>query len=265
MAAESGPTSTCTPWLSTRLRALARPVGGLPSSSSVMSFTSRPASLPPCSSRKSWMPLAMSLPLAASGPVSGSRSPILIGPFCAGASAGRKATIAASATASTKSFRMSSPGAARGRRSGAERLEDILVAEGPAERRLHQAERETMHVLAVHRVHRIGRNHHPEVEVGGLEGRAEHASGGVDAGEDDGVGAEPAQQELQVGGVEGAVALLASHHQIARVVELGDDLGAGIAPQVVAQDAAAGLARIVMGGLPEGIDGNLGRIPVFRD
>ena len=65
--------------------------------------------------------------------------------------------------------------------------------------------------------------------------------------------------------MEGAVALLASHHQIARIVQLGDDLGARITGQIVAQNAAAGLARVVVGGLPEGIGGNLGRIPVFRD
>jgi hypothetical protein len=79
------------------------------------------------------------------------------------------------------------------------------------------------------------------------------------------VGAQTAQQELEVGGVEGAVALLATYHPVAGVVQLGDDLGAGAAGQVMTQDTATGLARVVVGGLPERIGGDLGGLPILGD
>src|SRR5215470_2926368 len=66
---------------STSLRALASAVAGLPSLSSRMTSTFRPAICQPFSCQYSSQPEYMSLPAAAIAPVSGEMKPILIGPW----------------------------------------------------------------------------------------------------------------------------------------------------------------------------------------
>ncbi len=123
-----------------------------------------------------------------------------------------------------------------------------------------------MHLLTVHRVHGVGGDDHAEVAVRRLEGRAEDARGRVDAGDDQRVGAErPAQDELEVGRVERAVALLAADDEVPRVVELGHDLRARAPGEVVSEDPLPRLGRIVVDGLPEGVRGDLGRVAVLGD
>src|SRR5262245_33556660 len=163
------------------------PVAGLPSSSSMTNFTSRPASLYLCSSKKSSKPLIMSLPFAASGPVCGTSMPILIGPFWAhdGAPAAMLWATAATIT-NASSLRMSI--------SLRESLKNFGIGQRPAERRRDQSQRETMHVLAVHGVDGLRRHDDPEVAIRGLEGGAQHARRRVDAGEDHRVGPESSPQ-----------------------------------------------------------------------
>ena len=76
----------CTRSCSTSLRDLVSAVAGVPSVSSTMSSSLRPATWRPISSRNSSVPLTMSLPIWAKGPVCGARKPIRIGPpWAAGA------------------------------------------------------------------------------------------------------------------------------------------------------------------------------------
>src|SRR5262245_50999340 len=66
---------------STSLRALVSAVAGMPSLSSRMTSSLRPASCHPFSSQKSSHPLYMSLPACAMAPESGARKPSLTGPW----------------------------------------------------------------------------------------------------------------------------------------------------------------------------------------
>src|SRR5690242_3341804 len=134
----------------------------------------------------------MSLPLAASGPVWGTSMPTLIGPFCASDGPPASATAArASGVTSTSSLRM----VVSSLREGAE---DLVIGERPAQGGRDQAQREPVHLLAIHRIHGVRRDDDAKVTVGGLEGGAQDARRGVDAGQDQGVGAEAAQDELQI-------------------------------------------------------------------
>ena len=54
-----------------------------------------------------------------------------------------------------------------------------------------------------------------------LEGGAEDAGRRVDPGKDQSVNPETTEQKLEVGCIKGAIALLASHHEIAIRIELG--------------------------------------------
>ena len=80
-----------------------------------------------------------------------------------------------------------------------------------------------MHLPSIHGVHRIRCDHNSEVTIGSLEGGAEDAGRHVDPGKDQGVNPETTEQKLEVGCIKGAIALLASHHEIAIRIELGDD------------------------------------------
>src|SRR5215470_5181703 len=83
---------------STSLRALASAVAGLPSLSSRMTSTFRPAICQPFSCQYSSQPEYMSLPAAAIAPVSGEMKPILIGPWAPASPAARTHAVASTKT-----------------------------------------------------------------------------------------------------------------------------------------------------------------------
>ena len=80
-----------------------------------------------------------------------------------------------------------------------------------------------MHLLSIHGVHCIRCDHHPEITIASLESRAEDAGGRVDPGKDQRVDPETTEQKREVRCIKGAIALLASHHEIAICIELRDD------------------------------------------
>src|SRR5437899_400862 len=85
MWAKISPTSTCTRSLSTSFCSLVSATLGWPWLSSTITSTLRPAIVPPFSSSHIEIPLVMSLPICAAPPVMAVITPILIGPFGAGA------------------------------------------------------------------------------------------------------------------------------------------------------------------------------------
>src|SRR3989304_3578695 len=131
-------------------------------------------------------------------------------------------------------------------------IQDRLVAHYPPGGGRQDAQGEAVGFLSIHGVHCFLGNDHPEVPIGSVESGAEDTGGSVDPGQNHRVGLETAAKEkFQVGGKEGAVPLLFSHHQVALLVEFGNNLGPRTSCQVVAQDPLAGLDRIIVDCLPE--------------
>ncbi len=120
-----------------------------------------------------------------------------------------------------------------------------------------------MHLLPVHGIHCLGCDDHTEVAIGSFKGSVEDAGGGVYTCQDQCLGVEPMQQELQASGVEAIVAFLASNPEVARDPEGRDNLGSRAARQVVLQDTLAGLFRVIVDCLPERVGSNLARFSVL--
>src|SRR6266849_5724877 len=111
------------------------------------------------------------------------------------------------------------------RRGGArvQRCQDLVVAEHPGDRDRHVAEREGVHLLAVHRVDAVRRDDDAVVARIRLECRAQNARIRIDPGEDQRSRGELAlQHEIEVRSVEAVVALLAIDDHVARVEQLRD-------------------------------------------
>ena len=151
-------------------------------------------------------------------------------------------------------------------RAAGEGLKNLLIGHHPSGDVRHQLEREGVRFRSVHGVARIRRHDDAIVAVGRLEARAQDARRRVDAGENDGIRAEAArQQELEVGVQERAVSLLGVDDEVGRLEELGNDLGARHAGDVVAPVAAALLGRVVGDRVPKWIGERLGRIAIRGD
>src|SRR5713101_4370902 len=128
--ARSPPVRIATWSWSTSLRALVSAVAVTPSVSSMISSIFRPATCRLISSRYSSVPLCMSLPSAEAAPVSGTRSPILMGPPWAPAGAGAvPADTSASSATNTGKRAIMTRASFRSAPATAERADDAVGSE----------------------------------------------------------------------------------------------------------------------------------------
>ena len=93
--------------------------------------------------------------------------------------------------------------------------------------------------------HDVARHDHPEVPVGCVERRGQHAGVGVGAGEHEVLHVELTQQELQVGGVEGRQALLGAHVQVPLFLLHQDVQPLGALPGVLVHRRVGGQVQLV--------------------
>src|SRR3954462_6622964 len=219
---------------------LVRVWAGVPPPSATKSSTLRPAIVLFFSCRYCCSARSMSMPPEASGPVLTVIRPSRIGPSWA-----RDGSALAAATAPvawTKRLRVNRMGLFL-----LQFFEKLLVGDHPAEAARDVLQAEDVQVVAVHARHAIGQDHDAIIEVEPRERRVQDAGIRVDAHQHDVLHFQNVEQRAQIRSIKAVQPLLVVDDVVAVFVELGNDLGARRALDVVLAHGALAPGRQAIG------------------
>src|ERR1043165_1489555 len=205
---------------------LVRDCAGTPPESPTKSSTLRPASVLFFSFRYCTSARSMSMPPEASGPVFTVIRPSRIGPACAFPRRGMVVK-AEAPVAWMKRLRLKRMFLLL------QFFEELPIRDDPAEAARNVLQPQHVKIVAVHAGDAVGQHHHAVAVVERGEGRVQHASVGIDPQQDRGLYLQHVEQVFEVRVVEAIEALLAVDDVVALPIELGNDLGAPRALDVV--------------------------------
>src|SRR5437763_1189163 len=218
---------------------LVRVCAGTPPLSATRSSTLRPASVSLRSFRYWTSARSMSMPPEASGPVFTVTRPSRIGSPCA--RTGSAAAAAALPAAWMNLLRVNRMPCLR------QLFEKLLVGDHPAQAAGDVLQSEDVQVIAIHARDAVGEDHHAIVVIESRERGVQYARIGVDAHQHHVLHLERVEELAQVRAVEAVEPLLVVDDVVGVLVELGNDLGARRAVDVVLAHGALTSGRQAVG------------------